>query len=156
MINRIALSTIFLCCATARIMFAETVSVCQLLTTPIAFDGKQVNLRGVYHFTPESTTIIDPMCNERAKHKDQIWSGAVWLNYSESMRSLHSTALSSDPSDLVWATFTGRIEYCPKQVKMGGKVQWLGCGHVGGYILQIWVDAVSDIEVKAREAPKSQ
>jgi hypothetical protein len=155
MINRIALSTIFLCCA-ARVMSAETVSVCQLFTMPMAFDGKQVNLRGVYHFNPESTTIMDPMCNERVKHNDQNWSGTVWLNYSELMRRLHSTARSSDRSDLVWATFTGRIEYCPKQVRMGGKLQWLGCGHVGDHILQIWVDAVSDIEVKSREAPKSQ
>ena len=31
---------------------------------------------------------------------------------------------------------------------MGGKIEWLGCGHVGGYILQIFVDAVTDVEVK--------
>jgi len=133
----------------------EIISVCQLLSDPAAVDGKQVNIRGVYRLV-----ISDPTCSGRIKHKDQEWSGSVWLEILKSTKGSdaldRARASLSGTSNVVWATFSGRVEYCPKQVKMGGKVQWLGCGHVGDYILQIFADAVTDVEVKPSDNPGSK
>jgi len=128
----------------------ESISVCQLLVAPMAADGKQVNVRGVYHANSEGARVVDPICNERSKHKDQNWSGAVWLDSLPAGTDALDLMVASlsDKSSVVWATFNGRIEYCPKQVRMGGRVQWLGCGNVGDFILQLSVDAVTDVEVK--------
>ena len=152
MIHYISRSIICLCFTVPLACGAESVSVCELFAAPMAADGKQVNLRGVYRVNSETTIVSDPMCRGEVKHKDQVWSGAVWLNTLQSTKGSdalrRAVSSLSGTSDVVWATFSGRIEYCPRLVKMGGKVQWLGCGHVGDYILQIFADAVTDVEVK--------
>ena len=136
-----------------------TISVCQLLSDPTASDVRQVKIRGVYR-VGEGIRILDPVCNKRVNHKDQSWSGAVWLEILRSTEGYDALDRArgslTNTTNVLWATFTGRIEYCPKLVKMGGKIQWLGCGNVGDYILQIVADSVTDVELRSGSAPPAK
>jgi hypothetical protein len=93
---------------------APRVSVCDLLTEPLKYDGMLVTVRGRWEGTDEGSWLVSDKCNGAFVAAGRVWPSAIFMQSPDSPSRLHSVDFKYDSASE--RRFTGDNERLQKRV----------------------------------------
>jgi hypothetical protein len=132
------------------------VSLCDLLSKPDDYNGKEVKLRAQYHIGFEYSYFTDPSCKDYAVVTTPFWVGnVVWTEFDKSVKATTKPEIYSNfrrlgslccPSG--WRDTEVELLVVGKFSKANyqGYASDKGYGHSGRYALQLVVSKIEEVK----------
>ena len=125
------------------------VSLCDLLSKPDDYNGKEIKVRAQYHIGFEYSYFVDPSCKNYAVVTTPFWMGnVVWTEFDESVE------VATKPE--IYCNFRRLASICCPDGWRDTEVELLvvgrfskainkGYGHLGRYALQLVVGRIEEV-----------
>lgn len=153
----------------------RTLSVCDVLSSPMKYNGQLVTIRGVSEGTEEGWWIgADKTCPNPLVTNSYAWPSIIWVQAVGGHEHNPKAGLQTDQkalskvdrdlrlmridpkTDRIWLSFTGVLEtreFTPKDVgKADGQWRASGYGHLGSAPAQLLLKTVGDLHVERSTA----
>jgi hypothetical protein len=124
-----------------------TVSLCDLLSKPADYNGKEIRVRAQYHIGFEYSLFNDPVCKDYAIKSTPFWNGAVvWAEMDQSVKTVTKPEIYKKFRSLASLCCPDEWRDSEAELLVTGKFfkadDDKGYGHLGRYALQLVVDRI--------------
>ncbi len=152
----------------------KPLSVCEILASPMNYDGKLLAVRGVWEGSGEGSWIeAGTKCTNPFKTYGYVWPQIIWFETADSPQRIHKVDYHTDLGALrivneeirkkgldpnanrIWLTFIGVFEtrnFQPSDIGSDGRggVRPNGFGHLNSAPGQFLVRTVRDLKVEPK------
>jgi len=146
------------------------VTVCDVLRTPLQYDGRLLRIRGRLSGTDEGTWLLGEKCSGTLITEGHVWPSAIWLTAPGRQEVLHPLDFQLDeesgrsfnrsyrrlrrrvPDHCIVSTLTGLFETRSdwsqfKRFYRDGTRQFTGFGHLGEAPGQLVIKSEDDVAI---------